>query len=319
MIEHIPTTVIAGPLGAGKTRFIQDLLAQKPADERWAVLINEFGQIGLDAALLANQQAGISLTEVAGGCVCCVNGAPFEVALARLIRQSKPHRLLIEPSGLAHPKALMDKLSQAPWQGVLKVTAPIMLLDVHDLAPLNEAQQALLSTTQHLVLTKAEELTTQARHNLSARFADKHIHWRMLEPLPLNWLAAKADHPAVDKAPKVQAKAALNELWISPAKPLFASVEQDEGYALGWRFHPSQGFVLAKLEALFASLNYVRAKAVIHSEQGWLSCNMTQGQTLAWRHSEWRNDSRLEWIFSTPVDKNALEQALLACVKVGAE
>ncbi|EPN16002.1 cobalamin synthesis protein/P47K family protein, partial [Pseudomonas syringae pv. actinidiae ICMP 18804] len=48
MLQNIPTHVIGGPLGAGKTSLIKRLLAQKPAHERWAVLINEFGQIGLD-------------------------------------------------------------------------------------------------------------------------------------------------------------------------------------------------------------------------------------------------------------------------------
>ena len=53
MLEQIPTHLVGGPLGAGKTSLIRQLLAQRPAAERWAVLINEFGQIGLDAALLA--------------------------------------------------------------------------------------------------------------------------------------------------------------------------------------------------------------------------------------------------------------------------
>ena len=52
MLEQIPTHVIAGPLGAGKTSLLRQLLAQKPGEERWALLINEFGAIGLDAALL---------------------------------------------------------------------------------------------------------------------------------------------------------------------------------------------------------------------------------------------------------------------------
>ena len=82
MLTHIPTHLIAGPLGAGKTSLIRHLLAQRPAHERWAVLINEFGQIGLDAALLTRNDDGIAIAEVAGGCVCCVNGAPSRLALA---------------------------------------------------------------------------------------------------------------------------------------------------------------------------------------------------------------------------------------------
>ena len=60
MLQNIPTHVIAGPLGAGKTSLIKHLLAQRPANERWAVLINEFGQIGLDAALLTQDDDGIA-------------------------------------------------------------------------------------------------------------------------------------------------------------------------------------------------------------------------------------------------------------------
>jgi G3E family GTPase len=80
MLQNIPTHVIAGPLGAGKTSLISHLLAQRPAGERWAVLINEFGQIGIDAALLTRDADGIALGEVAGGCLCCVNGAPFQIS-----------------------------------------------------------------------------------------------------------------------------------------------------------------------------------------------------------------------------------------------
>ena len=76
MLQNIPTHVIAGPLGAGKTSLIKHLLAQRPANERWAVLINEFGQIGLDAALLTQDDDGIALGEVAGGAQSSEVGGP---------------------------------------------------------------------------------------------------------------------------------------------------------------------------------------------------------------------------------------------------
>lgn len=119
MLSQIPTHLIAGPLGAGKTTLIRHLLAQKPAGECWAVLINEFGQIGLDAALLEQGDDGIAMAEVAGGCLCCVNGAPFQVGLGRLLRKARPDRLLIEPSGLGHPAQVLAQLRQPPWLGVL--------------------------------------------------------------------------------------------------------------------------------------------------------------------------------------------------------
>lgn len=94
------TNLITGFLGSGKTTTIRHLLAHKPDRERWAVLVNEFGEIGIDGALLAD--SGAVLKEIPGGCMCCVNGLPMQVGLNMLLQQAKPDRLLIEPTGLGH-------------------------------------------------------------------------------------------------------------------------------------------------------------------------------------------------------------------------
>ena len=161
MLQNIPTHVIGGPLGAGKTSLIRQLLAQKPSSERWAVLINEFGQIGLDAALLTTAEDGIALGEVAGGCLCCVNGVPFQIGLGRLLRKARPDRLLIEPSGLGHPAQLMAQLREAPWLGVLDVQPSVMVLDaaaMRDGQPLAATQQEALAMAGLLVMNKSEQL-----------------------------------------------------------------------------------------------------------------------------------------------------------------
>lgn len=79
------TNLITGFLGSGKTTSILHLLAQKPADEKWAVLVNEFGEVGIDGALLAD--SGALLKEIPGGCMCCVNGLPMQVGLNTLLRR----------------------------------------------------------------------------------------------------------------------------------------------------------------------------------------------------------------------------------------
>ena len=161
MLKNIPTHLIAGPLGAGKTSLIRQLLAQKPAGERWAVLINEFGQIGLDAALLSTDAEGISLGEVAGGCLCCVNGAPFRVGLARLLRKARPHRLLIEPSGLGHPAELLRQLGEEPWAGVLALQPAVLVLDAAALAagpPLPQSHAEAPAQAWPVVVYKAGHL-----------------------------------------------------------------------------------------------------------------------------------------------------------------
>ena len=100
------TNLITGFLGSGKTTSILHLLAHKDPNEKWAVLVNEFGEVGIDGALLAD--SGALLKEIPGGCMCCVNGLPMQVGLNTLLRQGKPDRLLIEPTGLGHPKQILD-------------------------------------------------------------------------------------------------------------------------------------------------------------------------------------------------------------------
>ncbi|MDN3447568.1 GTP-binding protein [Psychrobacter sp. APC 3281] len=134
MFQNIPCTLVTGFLGSGKTTVINQLLATKPDDERWALLINEFGRIGIDGALLASsqdndlEQKNIAIREVSGGCICCTSQLPLQIAISRLLSEHHPQRLLIEPTGLAHPRELILQLSAPHWQTALKMNAVITVL-----------------------------------------------------------------------------------------------------------------------------------------------------------------------------------------------
>ncbi len=318
MLSQIPTHLIAGPLGAGKTSLIRHLLAHKPADERWAVLINEFGQIGLDAALLSTDADGVSLAEVAGGCLCCVNGVPFQVGLGRLLRKAKPDRLLIEPSGLGHPLELLRQLAEFPWQEVLAVQPCVLVLDAAQLAaglPLPASQQAALSEAGLVLLNKAEGLDQAARERVQLALPERPLRWTSQGKLPVEALpgfAAKAQ--ATETVLQVaEGRAAPPLLWRDRREPICQVQEQDEAWSIGWRFHPSQQFELMRVQLWLASLPWRRAKLVLQTNAGWLSANALDGAALHWQASEWRQDSRLELIFNAAQDAAALQAGLRAC------
>ena len=318
MLQNIPTHVIAGPLGAGKTSLIKHLLAQRPANERWAVLINEFGQIGLDAALLTQDDDGIALGEVAGGCLCCVNGAPFQVGLGRLLRKAKPDRLFIEPSGLGHPAQLLKQLRQAPWQDVLAVQPCVLVLDAQALAagkPLPDAQRETLASAGLLVLNKDESLDATQRRVIEQQLPDCPLYWTRQAKLPLErlpGLTAQAN-ASVDNFDVPNGLAQLPAIWTDPAQPICLSQAQEGGWSIGWRWHPSQHFDTHRLHHWLTSLEWRRAKLVIHSAEGWVSTNAVDNSTITWQPSEWRRDSRIELIFSQPQDVADLQGALAAC------
>ncbi|WP_442110982.1 CobW family GTP-binding protein [Pseudomonas sp. NUPR-001] len=321
MLQNIPTHVIAGPLGAGKTSLIRQLLAQRPANERWAVLINEFGQIGLDAALLSTDDQGIAMGEVAGGCLCCVNGAPFQVGLGRLLRKAKPHRLFIEPSGLGHPQQLLDQLRQPPWRGVLNVQPAVMVLDAQQLAgrvALPEAQQQALASAGLLVLNKSQGLDEHQRLWISSQLPAQPQFWTEQGQLPLSKLPVlEQQHEldgAVDKLSLPNDSGPAAALWINPHEPLCSVQEAADGWSIGWRWHPQQMFEPSRIEQFLRAFDWRRAKLVIHSPHGWQSINAVEGQeSLHWQPSAWRRDSRIELIFSAAQDRAQLNHAMQAC------
>ncbi|WP_087694591.1 GTP-binding protein [Pseudomonas sp. PE-S1G-1] len=318
MLQNIPTHVIAGPLGAGKTSLIKHLLAQRPANERWAVLINEFGQIGLDAALLTRDDDGIALGEVAGGCLCCVNGAPFQVGLGRLLRKARPDRLFIEPSGLGHPAQLLKQLREAPWQQVLAVQPCVLVLDAQALAagkPLPNAQREALASAGLLVLNKNEALSDAQRLLIQGQLPGRPIYWTQQAQLPLARLPGVNAQAAaaVDNFELPKGLGQMPAIWTDPASPICLSQGQEDGWSIGWRWHPSQRFDARRIQQWLQSLDWRRAKLVIHSLDGWVSANAVDNAALAWQPSEWRRDSRIELIFSEVQDVAQLQGGLTAC------
>lgn len=318
MLQNIPTHVIAGPLGAGKTSLIKHLLAQRPAGERWAVLINEFGQIGLDAALLTQDADGIALGEVAGGCLCCVNGAPFQIGLGRLLRKARPDRLFIEPSGLGHPAQLLRQLSEAPWQGVLAVQPCVLVLDAQALAsgkPLSEAQQQALNSAGLLLLNKAEGLDDNDRQRIAAQLPERSLYWTQQAVLPLSELPGFGAQAVagVDNFVVPKGLAQMPAIWTDPTLPICLSQAQEGGWSIGWRWHPSQIFDAVLIGKWLERLEWRRAKLVIHSVEGWVSANALDNSLSDWQPSEWRRDSRIELIFSEAQDVEVLQEGLAGC------
>jgi G3E family GTPase len=321
MLRNIPTHLVGGPLGAGKTSLIKHLLANKPAEERWAVLINEFGQVGLDAALLTTTADGIALGEVAGGCLCCVNGVPFQVGLGRLLRKARPDRLFIEPSGLGHPAQLMAQLQQAPWLGVLAVQPSVMVLDAAALANgevLPAAQQDAIAHAGLLVMNKSEGLDDQIRLEITRRLPGHPLVWTshgqlLLSQLPGFALQTVVDKSAVDKLLVPESASVLPSVWASADQPLCFSQSATEGWSVGWRWHPSQRFDLQRLKAWLGNEDWLRAKMVIHGEAGWFSANLVARGDIEWRSSEWRQDSRLELIFKASQNVGALQERFITC------
>ena len=133
-----PATVVTGFLGAGKTSLIRHLIA-RAGGARLAIVINEFGDRGIDRELLLGcGDAGCSdddIVELANGCICCTVADEFLPTMERLLaRDPAPDHIVIETSGLALPKPLVQAFNWPEIRARLTVDGVITVVDAPALA-----------------------------------------------------------------------------------------------------------------------------------------------------------------------------------------
>lgn len=137
-LAKIPVTVITGFLGAGKTTLIRHLM-QNPGGRRLAVLVNEFGTVGVDGDLIracADENCpDEAIVELANGCLCCTVADEFIPTIEALMALPKrPDHILIETSGLALPKPLLKAFDWPAIRSRITVDGVIALADAEAVA-----------------------------------------------------------------------------------------------------------------------------------------------------------------------------------------
>lgn len=210
--RNIPCTLVTGFLGSGKTTLINQLIADKSTDERWALLINEFGRIGIDAALVSSSQDSnsaqnnIAIREVSGGCICCTSQLPLQIAISRLLSDHHPQRLLIEPTGLAHPRELIRQLSAPHWQTALKMQAVITVLNAlqwqREKYRAHEGFQAHIRDADVLVINRYAQLSTDDKQALQDWVAELNAQITIIwaesdDQTTINDISTSNDYSAV--------------------------------------------------------------------------------------------------------------------------
>jgi G3E family GTPase len=339
--DRVPTHVITGFLGAGKTTLLKSLLSQKPAGETWAVLVNEFGQIGLDGALL-EVDADIAIHEVVGGCLCCTSQLPMQVGLSRLLTKTRPTRLFIEPTGLGHPLQLVEQLSEPHWARALDLRAIVSVIDGTRLfetkLTTHETYQAQLSLADILVVSHQDQMSEQDHQQLN--MMQDHLS-QLKATVPTLLLINHGEleladidqprqlgrqtrrsllHPIAPKVPNFSrnlSEQARGE--VDPVQLPYHYHEQALAQSVGgWRLPEEWVFDRDRLLDWLLSLQgWMRIKGIIRiysaeKESEWLALNLIPTQISFTSHSG-NKDNRLEIIAQPNADWDTYEQALMAC------
>ncbi|QER40187.1 GTP-binding protein [Acinetobacter suaedae] len=330
--KAVPTHIISGFLGAGKTTLLQHLLTQKPKNEVWAILMNEFGQIGVDQQLIT-QQAGYAVKELLGGCLCCSSQLPMQIALSRLLSESKPDRLFIEPTGLGHPAQLLEQLTEQHWHSSLDMRALVVVVDGSRLHDKSWVQQHLytdqLKAAQVVVLSHKDCMKDddqQAYIQLKQEYQTYVQSWIEAENGQVSLL--QLDLPLVPVQRKIQPllhqqMTQKNEGEMQEIKQLpYHYVETAQGYTVaGWKLPKRWQFKFYDvLDLLCTQQDWIRIKAIFYTDQGWKSFNFNPEQ-FNYKSTEESIDNRIEVIIQDSVQHDWLlfETQLLACRVDGLE
>jgi G3E family GTPase len=119
--------LLAGFLGAGKTTLLKRILSWEADLSETVVLVNEFGDIGIDGALL--KDSGSDVIELTSGCICCTLSADLHQSLTQLWNRFKPRRILVEASGVADPKSITPVLQDPQIDRHMALKKIITVLD----------------------------------------------------------------------------------------------------------------------------------------------------------------------------------------------
>lgn len=163
---RMPVTIISGALGSGKTTLLRHILDS--VDLRLAIVMNEFGEIAIDARIIEGKN--IQMAELGGGCVCCSLLGEFESAVDEIIETVQPDAIIVETTGLAEPEALafdiQESLPQVRLDGIITVVDADATLKYPQLGHTERMQ---VESADLLLLNKIDLVPEQELGNLELR------------------------------------------------------------------------------------------------------------------------------------------------------
>ena len=338
-MSKIPTTVITGFLGAGKTTLIRHLL-QNAKGRRLALIINEFGDVGIDAELVKGCNDAAcpedDIVELSNGCICCTVADDFLPTMRKLLdRPNPPEHIIIETSGLALPKPLVKAFQWPEIRTRATVDGVIALIDA-------DAVAAGRFATDEAALAAARAADPSLDHDspLEELYEDQLACADLVSPTTLvrieHEIAAKtrggvkivrADHGKVDVGALLGLFAGVED--DIDARPSHHDTEEDHDHDDFDSFVVKSG-EMESVEPLLAAMRHLIVDHDILRLKGMVAIHGKPTRMViqavgpriqhyfdrAWLPAEPRQ-SQLVVIGQTGFDRSAIETSLKAAMSTG--
>lgn len=257
--------IIAGYLGAGKTSCILEMIKSDPDPSRLAVLINEFGDAGIDASLLGE---GTEVVELASGCICCTLRLDFRTQIGEIADRWNPRRLLIEPTGVATVAQVVRSLRHRDLVDKVGGARVFVLVDAVTFAErLRDSPQFFSSQVRQadVLLLNKTDLVPRARVE-----ALKGV----LESMnPEAWIVPTVNG-RIGEGIELPAPHALEDPGEAEVLAGLGSISYEVDHPVGRRevrelFDGLAGGSMGRVE---------RAKAIVPTDEGWFRFDLSSGR-----------------------------------------
>jgi G3E family GTPase len=258
--ERVPVTIVGGFLGSGKTTRVNALL-RDPRGRRVAVLLNELGEVAVDAARLAGAQ---EFVELDGGCICCALNADLETTLAALQARGGFDHLVVETTGIADPLPVAWTFERQGLRQGYRVDAIAVVVDALHLGRLvaEEPEAVLQIERADVLLASKLDLVRDGLAGVA----------RLVRPL--NPVA-----PLLPAPPDATPWDLLLDAVRSPAPPATPRDTHAHRWQL-WRFETTATLSDARLDAFLRALprGLYRVKGLGRTDAGWVAVHAVGGR-----------------------------------------
>ncbi len=320
----IPVHLVLGGLGSGKSTVILELLKTRPTKETWAVFVNEFGQVSIDPELIAeaaNKSDGLIVHESSGGCICCSGALELETGIKEIVRDYKPDRILIEPTGLSDPRSLKNQVLQRGESWGVHLASTIGILDIRIVGHQRFKEmpfiRTLIASSDYIFGSKSDRVSLDVLQRFLQRVEKWNEHQGSLftdrtELSRSSWKTTSLNshftffHEESDDAgqshfsEKTKFPELNAELYIDYSK---------EHTAVGWIIEQETLFdrtsVLSYTNHLLNTYpQIIRTKGFVNTTDGWIMIQSGKEDSVVLTESLPRKDSRILLIMeSNPIDE----------------
>jgi G3E family GTPase len=319
-MPRVPVHVISGFLGAGKTTMLIDQLARRRERERCAIIVNDFGEARIDAALL---RGGVAVAEIAGGCVCCTAPEALVPNLTTILADIKPDRVFIESTGLARPADIIDTLRRSALGDAVELAPTIIVLDPRRLVTAPPTLLLEQLDAADVVIASYADQRTEAGDAALARQLEDHY------PPPL--AVVRSSFGVVDEAVFELRRDAPAPFSLGadhghdhdhehgheqhPPAAQGARPPSTDGWSAGSRvWSPERVFSASAIRRVLQASTVERAKGLFRTDLGWYRADRANGAVRVVA-SPVRSGSAVDVIHhGAQAEVDALLAALEACI-----